>query len=322
MMWSKNGRWPGVACSLFAGAAFGAQFPVAGHILRTVNPLYFVGIRYLLAAIVFALLLAFKEGKAGFRTEGKAHVVWLLGTLAFTGYNVLVFVGQRMAGPNGPILSSVMMGFMPLVAALILFVWKGVKLASSTTAFIVVGLIGVFLVATKGDAGVLLTGGRAVWALSLMLAAVLCWCLFTVGASLFPAWSPLRYTTMACLGGTISNAVLIGAGTGAGVLEPPAWSDLTANAWPFLYMSLIAGVAAVLAWNIAGKLISPVEAALYTNNVIPVMSVLITVLSGYRIGAAELGGVALTLLALVANNLVGRWLAGRRASAANGAMPQ
>jgi drug/metabolite transporter (DMT)-like permease len=71
-------------------------------------------------------------------------------------------------------------------------------------------------------------------------------------------------------------------------------------------MALISGVAAVLAWNIACKIFSPVDAALFTNNVIPIVSTLITVLAGYRIGVPELGGIALTLLALVANNLAGR----------------
>ncbi|WP_052487245.1 DMT family transporter [Gordoniibacillus kamchatkensis] len=314
-MSGKNGWWLGLACCLFAGAAFGAQFPVAGHILQTVSPMYFVGIRYLLAALAFVPLLAFKEGKAAFRLEGKALLVWLFGTLAFTGYNGLVFIGQRLAGPSGPIVSSVMMGFMPLVTAIILLVWKGVRMASATVVCIGIGLVGVFLVATKGHVRELFAGGNTVWAIALMLAAVVCWCTFTVGASLFPSWSPLRYTTLTCVGGTISNAVLIALGTGVGVLEPPAWHDLAANVWPFLYMALIAGVAAVLAWNTACKIISPVDAALFTNNIIPIVSAVITVLSGYRIGVPELAGIALTLLALIANNVAGRRRVGKREAA-------
>ncbi|UUZ80228.1 DMT family transporter [Paenibacillus sp. P26] len=301
-----NGWQIGVFCSLFAGAAFGAQFPVAGHILKSIDPIYFVGIRYLLAALVFTPMLALKEGKSAFRPDGKALTIWSLGTLAFTGYNGLVFIGQRLAGPSGPILSSVMMGFMPLVTALILLMWKGTRLAPVAAVCIGVGMVGVFLVATKGHAAVLLTGGGTLWALILMLAAVFCWCIFTVGGSMFPSWSPLRYTTLACIGGTVSNAVVTLIGTEAGLLRPPSWQELAANVWPPLYMGLIAGVAAVLAWNTACKAMSPVDAALITNNVVPIVSAGITVLSGYHIGVPELIGIALTLLAMVANNLAGR----------------
>ncbi|MBB6734136.1 DMT family transporter [Cohnella zeiphila] len=309
-------RGTALACCLFAGAAFGAQFPVAGHILKSVDPLYFVFIRYVLAAIVFTILLAVQEGPRAFRPDGRGWLLWLLGTLAFTGYNGLVFIGQHLVGPAGPILSSVMMGFMPLATAFILFLWKGARLSPVTTVCIVVGIVGVFLVATKGDFGALLGGGATIWALLLMLAAVVCWCVFTVGASLFPTWSPLRYTTLACLGGTLCNAIVVGVGSPTGLLRTPAWSDLTANVWPFLYMALIGGVAAVLAWNTACKIMSPVDAALFTNNVIPIVSLAITAMSGYRVGLPELGGVALTLAALIANNLAmrRRTAAGRAAA--------
>jgi len=303
---SNRSRGIGMACCLFAGVAFGAQFPVAGHVFKTVDPLYFVAIRYLLAAVGFSLLLLMKEGWKSFRPEGKSGLIWLYGTLAFTGYNGFVFVGQHLAGPSGPILSAVMMGFMPLATALILFLWKGARLARVTGMCIAIGLVGVFLVATKGNMGTLFAGSGTAWALPLMLASVVCWVVFTLGAAQFPAWSPLRYTTLASLGGTISNAIVVGIGTPAGVIQAPSWADLAANVWPILYMAFIAGVAAVLAWNTACRLISPVDAALITNNVVPIVSSAITVLSGYRIGGPELCGVALTLVALIANNLAGR----------------
>ncbi|TBL79432.1 DMT family transporter [Paenibacillus thalictri] len=306
-MSNSNSRWIGLACSIFSGIAFGAQFPVAAHTLKSVSPMYFVGIRYLLAALVFVPLLALTEGKDAFRLEGKGWLVWLYGTLAFTGYNGLVFAGQRLAGPSGPILSSVMMGFMPLITALILLIWKGIRLSPLTLLFIVIGLTGVFLVATKGDVKTIAPGGAALWAVLLMLASVVCWAIYTIGASMFPSWSPLRYTALTCMLGTVSNIALTAAGTPMGWFVMPAWHDLTANIWHFLYMALIAGVAAVLSWNIACKKMSPVDASLVLNNIVPVVSALITALIGYSIGMPELYGIALTLIAMIANNVAGRY---------------
>ena len=62
---------------------------------------------------------------------------------------------------------------------------------------------------------------------------------------------------------------------------------------------------AVLTWNAAIGLIGPQNAVLF-GNLIPVTTFGIEIVRGYRPGAVELGGAALTIAALVANNLLVR----------------
>jgi len=61
-------------------------------------------------------------------------------------------------------------------------------------------------------------------------------------------------------------------------------------------------------------LIGPQNAVLF-GNLIPVTTFGIEIVRGYRPGAVELGGAALTIAALVANNLLVRGSARSRASA-------
>ena len=62
---------------------------------------------------------------------------------------------------------------------------------------------------------------------------------------------------------------------------------------------------AVLTWNAAIGLIGPQNAVLF-GNLIPVTTFVIEIARGYRPNAVELAGAALTVAALVANNLVAR----------------
>jgi drug/metabolite transporter (DMT)-like permease len=61
----------------------------------------------------------------------------------------------------------------------------------------------------------------------------------------------------------------------------------------------------VLTWNAAIGLIGPQNVALF-GNLIPVTTFAIEIVRGYRPNVAELGGAALTIAALVANNLLAR----------------
>jgi drug/metabolite transporter (DMT)-like permease len=62
---------------------------------------------------------------------------------------------------------------------------------------------------------------------------------------------------------------------------------------------------AVLAWNGAIRLIGAANTALF-GNLIPVTTFAIEIVRGYRPGTVEIAGAALTVSALVANNLLGR----------------
>ncbi len=71
------------------------------------------------------------------------------------------------------------------------------------------------------------------------------------------------------------------------------------------YLTIPGAFLAVLAWNAAIGKLGPQNAVLF-GNLIPVTTFAIEIVRGYRPGIAELGGAALTIGALVANNVLAR----------------
>jgi drug/metabolite transporter (DMT)-like permease len=181
----------GALYCLVAGVAWGAQFPIAGSALKLIDPFYFTLLRYLVVSLILVALLIIAEGTRALSFEGKAKWLWLFGTMAFTVYNFLVFLGQKTAGPSGAVLASIMMALMPITSVLVMWVYKKTTPSKFTMGCILVAFLGVSLVITKGDITVLSsTSGNLIPAL-LILTGVFGWVIYTVGGGNFN-WSPLR----------------------------------------------------------------------------------------------------------------------------------
>ena len=126
-----------------------------------------------------------------------------------------------------------------------------------------------------------------------------------MGARRFPGFSPLRYTTLTALGGTLSIVAIAQALTWGGALDAPAAGDFVAIWWRVLYVAGPAAALAVLAWNDGVHRLGAPNGALFIN-LVPVVTFAIAVVQGYRPGGVELAGAGLTVAALVGANLVGR----------------
>ena len=80
------------------------------------------------------------------------------------------------------------------------------------------------------------------------------------------------------------------------IADPFGWQHLpSANlgrVWPQVaYLTLVAAVLAVLAWNTGRRRPGTANTALFMNRV-PVLALLVAILKGYRPGATELLGMA------------------------------
>src|ERR1700730_5152733 len=165
----------GAPYCLVAGVAWGAQFPIAGRALKLIDPFSFTLLRYLAVSLILVALLLIAEGTKALSFEGKALKVWFFGTMAFTVYNFLVFLGQKTAGPSGAVLASIMMALMPMMSVLVTWVYKRAAPGKFTLTCILIAFLGVSMVITKGDVSVLSsTSGDLIPAL-LILAGVFGW---------------------------------------------------------------------------------------------------------------------------------------------------
>ncbi|MEM0567436.1 DMT family transporter [Salmonella enterica] len=304
-----NSYLKGLLCCLLATVSWGGMFPVMTHALTYIDPFNFTTFRYGIAGIAFALLLLFREGRNSFRLKGERWgLAWLFGTLGFAGFGFLVFLGQSLAGPGGALTASIMMATMPMLGLLTIWALKKVRPHASTMAFILLSFSGVVLVITNGDIFAVLNSPISLAANLLLIAGALCWVLYTIGGSYFPDWGPLRYTTMTTLLGMISVVLIDLFLVGSGTISVPSAASIITIVPHLLYMALVAGLMAVLCWNVGNRIITPTNGVLFMD-VVPITAFIVSALNGVVPTNMQITGAVITATALVLNNLNQRKLA-------------
>ncbi|SCG75293.1 DMT family transporter [Micromonospora humi] len=292
-------RTRNTAFPLFAVLGWGVMFPVLASALTRVDALNLTTARYVLATAVLLALLLAREGVAALGTGRRGVEVLLLGGLGFAGFNTLTNLALGYAAPQQIALFA---STVPVVTQLVRWARDGVRPRPALFGLSLVALVGVGLVITRGRLDGL--GQFGVGGL-LMIGAVLGWAFYTHGASRFPEWSALRYTTLTAVAGTLAMLAASAVADLTGLQHAPAAADLVAVAPQLAYAVLVAAVLAVLAWNTGVRRLGPADAALFMN-LVPVTTFAVQTVRGYRPGAVELVGAALTIAALVAANLVTR----------------
>lgn len=312
----NNSYSKGFICCLLATLSWGAMFPVMSDALQYIDPFNFTTIRYAIAGLAFALILLYMEGKRGFNLKGERWgLAWLFGTFGFAGFGFLVFLGQHMAGPSGALTASIMMATMPMLGLLTIWLLKKNRPHVSTFGFILMSFVGVLLVISNGNIAEVVNSPSNLTANFLLIAGALCWVLYTVGGSYFPHWSPIRYTTMTTLLGMISVAAIDVVLVLTGYISAPSVSTVSIVMPHLMYMALIAGLMAVLCWNVGNKIITATNGVLFMD-IVPVTAFIVSALSGVIPTSAQLLGASITAIALILNNLNQRKLAQAKLSVA------
>ncbi|MEH7464090.1 DMT family transporter [Bacillus thuringiensis] len=292
----------GIIMCLVAVLSWGGMFPIMGGALKVMDPFYFTALRYVTATVVFIILLIAIEGKKFISPEGKSGKLLFFGTMGFAGFSFLVFLGQKLAGPSGAVVASIMMAVQPLLGVLVNWLVKRVKPRKLTLIYMFTALIGVILVITKGNLSVLFSKDTNLFADLLILIGALCWVIYTMGGSYFSGWSPLRYTTLTSFFGSISIVVIVGLATAFGWLKMPTIEMIYDVSGALFYMIFIAGVLAVFCWNLGNKTITPINGILFMN-MVPITTFIISIINGYNMSTVELLGALITIFSLIANNI-------------------
>ena len=193
---------------LLAVTAWGFMFPVMANALQFIDPFFFTTIRYGSAAIIFLILLLLTEGTKSLRLEKKTL------SLLFMEQSVsqdMVFLFLRTATCRtvwshpcrDDSVSYATHRFIIAVAN------KNKRPQNYTFLCMFVALFGVMLVISKGNIHLLFGAASHLSTNILMLCGVTCWVIYTNGGASFQSWSPLRYTTLTCLFGSISLITIV-----------------------------------------------------------------------------------------------------------------
>ncbi|BCQ58019.1 transporter (plasmid) [Burkholderia gladioli pv. gladioli] len=299
---TETGFGKGVILCILATVSWGSLFPVMTEALRILDPFTFTTLRFGIAAVLFAAVLWQREGKQAFSVEGRGLLTWLMGTLGFAGFGLLVFIGQRMAGAEGALIASVMMATQPMLSLLANWAIKRIPPRPLSLGFIFLSFAGVLLVVTKGTISDAAKSASHLTAASIIVGGALCWVIYTIGSTFFNGWSPYRYTTLTTLLGLVSLLVINGILFATRSVALPDTSQLVRVLPYLLYTACIPGFLGVLCWNLGVRVVTPVNGVLFMD-VIPATAFAISACQGVMPVKAQIVGVACTASAIVLNNL-------------------
>lgn len=289
----------GAALATTTGLAWGGQFVIGKSALGRVDAFPLTAIRYGVAAAALVLILVAVEGRSSLRLGGRGVRLAVLGTLGFAGFNLLAYTGLAHAQPQS---AALIVALGPLLTALVLWLRSRIRPARSTLVALAVALFGVALVISRGDLASIASGAIG-WGDALVLGGVLSFVLYTLGASEFDDFSPLRFTTLTATFGWVAITLATIVGTAVGLVHEPTVGDVSAVMPQLAYITFVGAVLAVVTWNAAVGKIGPQNTALF-GNLIPITTFAIEIGRGYRPHPLELLGAALTVGALVASNLL------------------
>lgn len=296
-----RGAATGAVFATVTAVAWGGQFVVGKSALGTLNAFPLTTIRYGAAVLLWLVLLVAFEGRGALRLEGRGLRLFWLGSLGFAGFNLFAYTGLAHARPQS---ASLIVALGPLLTALVLWRRTGKRPSRTTFGLLALALAGVALVISAGHPASLVNGSIG-WGDGLVLVGVFSFVLYGLGAAEFQGYSALRYTTLTAGLGWLTLAGATVVALASGLVDTPSAHQVWSVAPQIAYLAVPGAVIAVLTWNAAIGLIGPQNAVLF-GNLIPVTTFAIEIARGYRPNAVELAGAALTIGALVANNLLAR----------------
>ena len=282
-------------------------FSVAKRTLPVLDAYALGTVRYVLGIALFVLLLAAFEGRRSLSFGDRFVAAVLCGMVGITGFNLFVWLGLGYTRPEH---ASIILALQSPLTALAVWLVHGQRPARFTLACVAAAIAGVALVITKGDPAGALAGGSLLGDGLVFLGAV-SWVTYTLSASRFPGWSPLRFTVMTCIPGAVGLVIANVIALAIRAAELPSTAQLSSVAWQILYFSVCTVVLGVLGFNAGARALGPLNAMLMLN-LIPLGVFAIEAALGRSFAASELAGAAVVIGALVANNLYLRGVSTRR----------
>jgi drug/metabolite transporter (DMT)-like permease len=293
--------WLGIAI-----VSWGALFSIAKRTLPVLDPFFLGSARYAAGVLIFIAILWIAEGREALRYGGRFLPAAVYGLFGFTAFNTFVWWGLAYTRPEH---ASIIMALQTPMVALAVWLTRGMRPRPFTIGCIAVAIGGVLLVVTKGNPSQVFEGGSLVGDLLVFLGAV-SWVIYTMAGHHFSGWSPLRMTVLTCIPGTVGLIAINVFTIASGYSALPSLDQVLSVKWQMGYFVVFTVVLGVLGFNNGVKYLGALNAMLMLN-LIPIIVFTIEAGLGRSFSAIEIGGAAVVIGALVANNL---YLRGRSLS--------
>ncbi len=269
----------------------GATFNLAKYTVDYFSPFSAAAWRFGLAAMVMVAILLIKErGKTDFLKQ-HAMMYTILGVIGIFGFNALFFLGMKFTSPvNG----ALIMATNPLITTIFSKYILGTPISKQQAWGISFSLLGVILVLTQGSWSVISSLSFSVGDMLILLGNV-CWALYGVlGRRYLRNSSSLQTTTSTMVAGACFLVMLSSVTS-----HPQPVSGVPVEAWGAIaFMAFFTTVLGYLFWNEGVKAIGASKTSIFFN-VVPVVTMILSWLSGMSVTWIQIGGAILVFVGVV-----------------------
>lgn len=283
-----------LAYSSIVGATFfwGTNFNAGAYIIKSMAPISASIERFSISTLLLVLIFGL-AGKLRLSTLKNNLVAFIgLGLLGFTAFNLATFFGLQTTTPiNG----ALILATTPLWTMIFAVLLEGERIDRGRAIGLVLGLLGVGLVITRGDIQVLL-GLKVATGDAIILAGSVAWAANMVGTRRFVKdATPLETTTFSMLFGVIGLIVL------GFIYESPIASLSTASLsvhGAVIYLAVCGSLIAYLLWFKGIHAIGAARTSIFFN-LAPVFTMLMSSILGVLPNVWQLIGAGGVILGVV-----------------------
>lgn len=276
------------------GATFfwGTNFNAGAYIIKSMAPISASIERFSISTLLLVLIFGM-AGKLRLSTLKNNLVAFIgLGLLGFTAFNLATFFGLQTTTPiNG----ALILATTPLWTMIFAVLLEGVRIDRGRAIGLVLGLLGVGLVITRGDTQVLL-GLKVATGDAFILAGSIAWAANMVGSRRFVKdATPLETTTFSMLFGVIGLIVL------GFIYEDPLANISTASLsvhGAVIYLAVFGSMVAYLLWFKGIHAIGAARTSIFFN-LAPVFTMLVSSILGVLPNVWQLLGAGGVILGVV-----------------------
>ncbi len=272
---------------LLALLTWSSSYAITRTVVTTVPPILFAFLRFVVA--ILALLLISYTRKTPVQETMKERWVSIL-TLSLTGVTLYYVFFNFSLQQTSAAAGALIQGFIPISTAILAAVFLKEKLKPLQIAGIFISVAGVVLIGFTNQPGG--PGSNTIFGNVLMIAAVLCWAIYTVVSKKLASIDPIWLITRLSIIGTI---LLIPAVVYE--MKDQPWPAITWQGWAaILYMGIFPSALGYIWFNSALQHISATQAGVLIN-MDPVLGALIAVaFLGEQVHIWQITGAALTLI--------------------------
>ena len=291
---------PLAALSLLGATLFwSGNFVVGRAAVATMAPIDLVFVRWLIAVIPLLLIAHFTE-KPDWRAVLRAWPwVIALACAGMLGYNLLLYTSLQF---TTSFVAALINAFNPALIALAAAMLLGQRLTARSIVGILIALVGVLVVLSKGSFATLVSTGFGAGQL-FMIGAIIVWTIYTMLGRFAPPLPPITSTAaQAVVSVLIAGPISLFGGGPSIPTDGGVWGAV-------LFISIFPSVCSYLLWNKALTVIPAGQAGVFLN-LITVFTAILTIILGQPSHPAQFIGGAIVIAGVVVTN----WqaFAGRR----------